>query len=394
MNSFVDRSTTVRRFAVVDWTRCGIASANWLPIPTSVDCARHSGDPSIRLFRFWLPHVFCALTAAWILTLSCAFAQNITDLYRIADAVSNNHVEYHRITLAPGKEYVMADIAGPGKVTYFYFTDDSHSHATQGTGFMYPGLVLKVFWDDGPEPSIRVPLWNFFGAFERKTIDYQSLPMQINHYCYMSYLPMPFSTRARFVLANDGDEEYSRSVAYGIDYDKDVAFATEKSRLHATWSRSNPTRNGMHQLLEVSGKGHYIGNFLQVNTKYEGWWGEGDTIFRVDGKVLTHTPGTEDEYGSCWAFEHTYSYAYSGYVQMDEGKNRMYRWYLANPARFQESLKVEIQNQRWENGQIPSRDDYTSVAFWYQDGPHPAPALLPYAERVTPSRISEYSRSK
>jgi hypothetical protein len=151
----------------------------------------------------------------------------------------------------------------------------------------------------------------------------------------------------------------------------------------------------MHQLLETTGKGQYIGNFLQVNTKYEGWWGEGDTIFHVDGKALTHTPGTEDEYGSCWGFEHTYSYVYSGYIQMDEGKNRMYRWYIANPVRFQKSLEVEIQNQRADGGaQVPSRDDYTSVAFWYQEGAHPAPALPPYAERVAPSRGAEYPRLK
>lgn len=334
------------------------------------------------------------LATCGLISICSATAQaQMQDLFRITQGSFANHIEYHGVDLAPGKEVVLADLAGPGKITYFYYTDDGNLHPTDSAGFMYPGLVLKVFWDDATEPSIVVPLWNFFGAFERKTIDYQSLPMQINHYCYMSYLPMPFSTRARLVLANDGDEPYSRSVAYGIDYEKDAALAGEKSRLHAAWNRSNPT-NGMHRLLEVSGKGQYVGNFLQVDTKYEGWWGEGDTIFSVDGKLLTHTPGTEDEYGSCWSFGHTYEYAYSGYIQMDEGKNRMYRWYLANPVRFQESLKVEIQNQRWDNGQIPSHDDYTSVAFWYQVGARAAPKLLPYSERVTPSRGSAYPKSQ
>ena len=50
-------------------------------------------------------------------------------------------------------------------------------------------------------------------------------------------------------------------------------------------------------MLDVTGTGQYVGNFLQVNSNYEGWWGEGDTIFEVDGKSVTHTPGTEDEYG-------------------------------------------------------------------------------------------------
>jgi hypothetical protein len=209
----------------------------------------------------------------------------------------------------------------------------------------------------------------------------------------MSYLPMPFSKRARFVLANDGDEVYRRRIAYGIDYEKGRAYAAEKSRLHCAWKRSNPT-DGMHTILEATGQGHYVGNFLQVFTRWKKWWGEGDTIFHIDGKPLTHTPGTEDEYGSCWAFGHLYSYPYSGYLQMTEGKNRMYRWYVANPIRFKNSLKVEIQNQRMEGRQVPSRDDYTSVAFWYQQEPHAPIPLASFSERTGGSRAVEYAPAK
>jgi hypothetical protein len=331
--------------------------------------------------------------AAWVLTTSSPplLQAQVNDVFRITNGTFGSHVEYHNIDVPPGKEFVLADFAGPGKITYFYYTDDSNFHASNGSGALYAGLVLKVYWDNAAEPSIRVPLWAFFGAFNHKAIEYQSLPMQINHYNFMCYLPMPFSRHARLVLANDGDEEYIRSVAYGVDYESDAAFATEKSRLHAAWNRSNPTRDGMHRLLEVTGKGQYIGNFLQVDTKYPDWWGEGDTIFHVDGNATTHTPGTEDEYGSCWGFGHTYSYMYSGYIQMDEGKNRMYRWYLANPVRFQKSLDVDIQNQRVAGGeQVPSHDDYTSVTFWYQEGVHPAPPLAPYKERIAPNRSEEY----
>ncbi len=350
-------------------------------------------DPDLR-HNSW-PTFAKLLMLTWAFTMisgSRTWAQ-VNDIFRITHGSFASHVEYHQIDLPPGKEYVLADIAGPGKITYFYFTDSSYKHGTDGSGAMYAGLVLKVYWDDAPEPSIRVPLWAFFGVFNHKAIEYQSLPMQINHYNFMCYLPMPFSRRARWVLANDGDEEYIRSVAYGIDYESDPAFADEKSRLHAAWNRSNPT-DGMHNLLEIKGTGQYIGNFLQVDTRYQGWWGEGDTIFHVDGNSVTHTPGTEDEYGSCWGFEHTYSYIYSGYIQMDEGQNRMYRWYLANPVRFQKSLKVEIQNQRNEDGkQVPSHDDYTSVAFWYQEGAHAAPPLPAYAERNAPNRSPEYPRT-
>ena len=339
-----------------------------------------------------------AFVLALMLTLAAVSAPaaraQVNDIFRITDGTFANHTEYHRIDLRPGQEVSLADVAGPGKITYFYYTDNSYKHGTDGSGALYAGLVLKVYWDDATEPSIHVPLWAFFGVFNHQVIDYQSLPMQINHYNYMCYLPMPFSRRARFVLANDGDEEYIRPVAYGIDFESDPGFATETSRLHAAYNRSNPVRDGVHQLLDVAGTGQYIGNFLQVDTKWQGWWGEGDTDFEVDGRPLTHSPGTEDEYGACWGFEHTYSYIYSGYIQMDNGRNRMYRWYLANPVRFRKSLKVEIQNQRNDNGkQVPSHDDYTSVAFWYQQGAHAAPPLPSYAERNAPNRSPDYPRA-
>jgi hypothetical protein len=308
-----------------------------------------------------------------------ATAQPVQDLFRITDGVSRTHMEYHQLTVPKGKEAVLADLKGPGKVTYFYITDDTQVH-------WYPGLVLKVFWDDETEPSVQVPLSDFFGAMGGETIDYQSAPMKINHGCYMCYLPMPFSRRARFVLANDGDRDYSQSVAYGIDYEEDAALAKEQSRFHCAWRRGNPVKNGLHTLLEVRGRGQYVGDLLQVHTEFDGWWGEGDTIFELDGKAQTHTPGTEDEYGACWGFGHTYSYLESGYLQMDKGDNRMYRWYLANPVRFQHSLKVQIQNQH-QNGTPTARDadDYTSVAFWYQEEPHQAFTLPSFAERSAPS---------
>ena len=254
--------------------------------------------------RFWAKlHLQMAgvVAAVWISATAPSRAQLFPDLYRITDGVSHNHMEYHQLQVGKGQEVVLADLKGPGKVTYFYITDDTQVH-------WYPGLVLKVYWDDEAEPSIQTPLSDFFGAIGGKTIDYQSVPMQINHACYMCYLPMPFAKRARFILANDGDAPYSKNVAYGIDYEQGASFAQEKSRLHCAWRRSNPVKEGLHTILEVRGRGHYVGNFLQVHTQFSGWWGEGDTIFPLDGKPMTHTPGTEDEYGSCWGFEHVYSY--------------------------------------------------------------------------------------
>jgi hypothetical protein len=141
-----------------------------------------------------------AMVACVLMLAPHAVHGQVQNLFQITDATSGSHVEYHPLDLAKGGEFQLADLAGPGKVTYFYITDNSRGH-------FYAGLVLKVFWDGETTPSINVPLSDFFGAIAGETIDYHSALIDINHLCYMSYLPMPFSRRARFVLANDGDRQ-------------------------------------------------------------------------------------------------------------------------------------------------------------------------------------------
>jgi len=311
-----------------------------------------------------------------------ATGQTASDLYRINDGVTRSQMNFHQVLVPKGGEQILADLEGPGKVTYFYITDDT-------VGKWYPGLVLKVFWDDEKYPSIQVPLSDFFGAIGGKTIDYQSAFLQINHSCFMSYLPMPFSKRARFVLANDGGRDYSQKVAYGIDIEKSASYAKENSRLHCEWRRSNPVTNGLHTIMETQGRGQYVGCILQVASKSHGvWFGEGDAIFHLDGQTFGHTPGTEDEFGSCWEDSNwrIFSSLYCGHTLNENGVNRMYRRYVANPVRFQQSLKVEIQNQH-DNGTptTSDADDYTTVAFWYQAGPHKVNALLSFKERTVES---------
>ena len=330
---------------------------------------------------------YLSLPLLLFITLPC-YAEPLSNLYKITDGVSGVRSKYDRFIIKPREERCIENIAGPGKITFFYFTDNSG-------GQIHDGLVLKVYWDDQNFPGINVPLGAFWGVFNKKTCDYQSVPMQVNHLCYMCCLPMPFSKAAKFYIANDGNETYDHLVAYGIDFVLDEQFKAETSRLYCQWIRSNPTLHGEHPILKVQGRGHYIGNFLQIYSTYSGWWGEGDTIFTIDGKIMTHTPGTEDEYGSCWGFGPLFNSPYTGYIQNENGHYRMYRWYLNNPVRFQKSLNVVIQNKRFQGndfkkGQLESGDDYSSVAFWYQeDRKEPVP-LDNYERRAAPTKARKY----
>lgn len=50
-------------------------------------------------------------------------AHGVDGLYRVTTGVFDSHVEYHRLDVQKGREVILADLKGPGKVTYWYITD-------------------------------------------------------------------------------------------------------------------------------------------------------------------------------------------------------------------------------------------------------------------------------
>lgn len=61
----------------------------------------------------------------------------------------------------------------------------------------------------------------------------------------------------------------------------------------------------------------------------------------------------------------------------------LYRWHIMDPVRFEQDLRVTIQQiGRNNRGMFNRQDDVASVAYWYQTEPHGAfPPLPPRTER-------------
>ena len=59
------------------------------------------------------------------------------------------------------------------------------------------------------------------------------------------------------------------------------------------------------------------------------------------------------------------------------GKNSMYRWYIHDPVRFQKSIKATIEHGHANNFE----NDYSSVAYWYQEAP--GAKLLPIPDKAS-----------
>ena len=214
---------------------------------------------------------------------------------------------------------------------------------------------------------------------------------------FNSYWEMPFRKGFRVTAENLGDDEMT--LYYQIDYTltevpKDAAY------FHAQFRRVNPLpEKEVYTILDgVRGQGHYVGTYLAWGVNSNGWWGEGEIKFYLDGDREFPTiggTGTEDYFGGSYNFENQatkryqeFTTPYSGLVAGDpagralhlQQRFGLYRWHIMDPVRFESDLRVTIQALGWRaDGRYQLlRDDIASVAYWYQAEPHaPFPALPP-----------------
>ena len=95
-----------------------------------------------------------------------------------------------------------------------------------------------------------------------------------------------------------------------------------------------------------------------------------------------HGTGTEECFGGGACPNVEYAGPYTGFHLIGNknwrGKTSMYRFHVADPVRFKESIRVTIEHGHANN----FANDYSSTAFWYQAEPHaPFPELLPVEKR-------------
>ncbi|MFV2065708.1 MAG: glycoside hydrolase family 172 protein [Pirellulales bacterium] len=300
-------------------------------------------------------------------------------------------------TIYPGQTLVLADLDGPGAITHFWNTTASINP------FSGRALVLRIYWDGAARPSVEVPLGDFFGVGHGAKATFQSLPVGVSskgrsRSCYWR---MPFRKHAKVTVTSERMEFGPVPFYYYLDWEKLDQLPDETLYFHARYRQQHPAQPGDHLLLETTGRGHYVGTVYSAHQTRNGWFGEGDDRFFIDGE---QTPsirgtGTEDYFGDAWGFRE-FAGPFHG-VTLYEGplagdRVTAYRWHINDPVRFTKSLKVSIEHRGSvytdEGKQISSSDQrpdwISSVAFWYQTPATTWEERLPPAkDRTAPYRI-------
>ncbi|MFC1582538.1 glycoside hydrolase family 172 protein [Planctomycetota bacterium] len=274
--------------------------------------------------------------------------------------------------LIPGqKSATIMDTDGPGIIQHIWITVNNKFHRD---------LILRIYWDDNEYPSVESPLGDFFCTSWRADTNILALPINVNPRNGLnSYFPMPFKKHARVEIENRSPEDCS-GFFYAITY-AETEVADEDAYFHASFRRTNPVPYKEDYLIVdgIEGKGQFVGTYMAWQQNNNGWWGEGEIKFFMDGDEEFPTlcgTGTEDYFGGAWGFGQNFTAPFLGYQEgACDGKpgNRhgLYRFHIMDPIRFDKNLKVTMQAIGWrsEHRYLPLQDDIASVAYWYQTMP-------------------------
>lgn len=298
------------------------------------------------------------------------------------------------IRIQPGETITLANIDGPGAIQHIWMTPT-------GT---WRYSILRFYWDGETEPSIECPVGDFFAMGWGSYSQLSSLAVCVNPgSAFNCYWNMPFRKNCRITMENKNDTD-PMTLYYQIDYTL-TEVPADAAYLHAQFRRSNPTTGSLHTIVDgIRGKGHYVGVYMAWGVNNNGWWGEGEIKFFMDGDMQFPTicgTGTEDYFCGSYDFDTRekneagveevnyteFCTPYAGLHQVIKGDGHyqvmqrfgMYRWHITDPVRFEKDLKVTIQDLGWRKGgrYLAQQSDIASTCFWYQTEPHAAFPKIP-----------------
>lgn len=302
-------------------------------------------------------------------------------------------------------------------------------------------IIIRMYWDNelDDNPSVEVPIGDFFGLGHAKREVFISSPFQMSPRGgrgFNCWWPMPFSEKFKITLENDNPDPLN--FYYYIDYEiYEDGIENQKSfgRFHAQWRRENPTTpkridtetgkkfkrskpilfnyiggknteplKENYRILDAKGKGHYVGAHLDFDNitrlPFINWPGEGDDMIFIDDDVekgipTLHGTGTEDYVNQAYGQSKKHCAPYHGTIKPGGfnffGQISYYRYHIEDPVYFNKKIIVSI-----EHGHDNHRgDDWSSTAYWYQLEPHDQtlfPKLLDRSGRRPRKHVAHFFR--
>jgi hypothetical protein len=264
-----------------------------------------------------------------------------------------------------------------------------------------------MYWDGETSPSVETPIGDFFGLGNGMYYRWESLLLSAgSDRALNSYFPMPYAHHARITVTNEGKMSLSH-LYWNIDYRVNAEpLPADTLYFHAEYRQAQPNHgwtgtwyeNGdpmvnyrrnldgkdNYVFFEAKGHGQFVGVTFSVLQNQDGWLGEGNDMFTIDGDTPTIVgTGSEDYFLGAWDFGAAQDFLMHGAPMLGKElageRSSMYRFHFDSPIPFRQSMKFSI-----EHGHANHRsDNFYSVAYWYQAEPHlPFPPLPDVDDRI------------
>jgi hypothetical protein len=291
--------------------------------------------------------------------------------------------------IKPGQTKTLMDVAGTGIIQHIWATTNARRKPS-----VLRNLILRMYWDGCPVPSVEVPWGDFFAMPHGEIMQINSALVHSGHEpgrSFNCYFAMPFSRRARITITNESDIDIG-SFYYQIDYDLVPALPPGAGRFHAVFQRDPKTtmKRDFELLRTEQGPGHIVGIVMGLQTTDTNWWGEGEVKCFLDGDTDFPTicgTGLEDYYCSAFGMGE-FQTPYAGCPRLhktEEAPNpivSLYRWHVPDPIRWRKNARVTVQQIGWrrKHGLYERSDDYSSVVYYYV--PKPESKRPPLADKA------------
>ncbi len=315
------------------------------------------------------------------------------------------------IIISANETVTLAEMDGPGAIQHIWMTKAGPNTLE------YRKAILRFYWDGEKNPSVEVPYGDFFATGWERPHQISSTAVCVNPFHgFNCYWVMPFREKCKITLENLADT--AMALYYQVDYVlSDVP--DDAAYFHAQFRQVDPLPyKEVYTIVDnIKGQGQYVGCTMAWETADNGWWGEGEIKFYIDGDQEFPTicgTGTEDYFcgshcyftmpevnepippgtGFIYAYQN-YSTPYAGFYVVKGAFTKpgsrfdMYRWHIIDPIRFRSDLRVTIQALGWQGERgtsnrryLPLEDKISSVAFWYQEEPHATFPDLPSIDKL------------
>lgn len=289
------------------------------------------------------------------------------------------------ITIEPGECITIAEIEGPGAIQHIWMTP---------TG-IWRFTIIRIYWDDEKVPSVECPIADFFCMGWNEYAPLVSMPVCVNPgSAFNCYWQMPFRKKCKITMENVNPKD-AMNLYYQVDYTL-TEVPEDAAYFHCSWRRTRYDEGSDFTLIDgIKGQGHYVGTYLAWGVTNNGWWGEGEMKFFMDGDKNHPTicsTGLEDYFCGSYNFDRDGHYVefctpYAGMPQVirPDGTYRsqqrfgLYRWHIMDPIRFKKDLRVTVQDLGWrlDGRYLPQHSDIAATTFWYQSEPHAPFQKLP-----------------